>query len=267
MPASSRRPVIGITTDLIERPAGRFSAAAAIAYADAVVRAGGTPLLLPPIPDLAAAHLDLSDGFVFTGGDDPRMEQWNTPTHPAATLMHPQRQAYETALLELLRVRRPDAPVLGVCLGMQLMCLDSGGSLIQHLPDVLPTAEAHKNADHAIVAARSPAITMLPTLATLASPSSNTAPISHRPAANAATPNTDDLETRPALVRSNHHQAVDSPGRDMAVIATSPDGVIEAVASTARPFYIGVQWHPERTADDRLGLAVFKALLAAIDPP
>ena len=67
---------------------------------------------------------------MFIGGDDPRTEPFGEPTHPKATPVEPERQAFETALLEELQ-RRPGAPVLGVCLGMQMMALHAGGKLNQ----------------------------------------------------------------------------------------------------------------------------------------
>lgn len=228
-------PLIGITCDLSE-PAGATSARVecAIAYANAVARAGARPVLLPPIVDLASAHAASVDGIVFTGGADPRMEAFGEPTHPLASPMHAQRQAYELALLAALEGERPSLPVLGVCLGMQLMALHARGRMNQHLPETLATHADHYGLDHAIVPVDADA----------------------------------DLVQRlggpvtPGPSNSRHRQAVTDPG-DLAVVAVAHDGVIEAVASRTRPFYFGVQWHPERTSFDALGIAVFRRLVAA----
>ena len=208
------KPVIGLTADadaercMLRRP-----------YLDAVGRAGGVPVVLPPVPDEAAALLACCDGVILTGGDDPRMEGFGEPTHPSATPIDPDRQAFELALLRLLDVR-PATPVLGICLGMQLMGLHAGAVLDQHLPDSLPSHAAHwGRATHAI-----------------------------------------DGVLGSGTVLSHHQQALRTAG-DLAVVATSPDGVIEAVRDEERPFYLGVQWHPERTDDDRLGDGLIRELV------
>lgn len=140
-------PVIGITVDAEpERVTLKRG------YIEFVRRAGGIPILLAPLaPDEIEKMLSRIDGLVISGGDDPKMEVFGKTTHPAARLMQPDRQASEIAWLDSLRERR-DFPVLGVCLGMQLMALHAGGDLDQHLPDHLATASDHSgNRAHRIV--------------------------------------------------------------------------------------------------------------------
>lgn len=223
-------PLVGITTDVAEAPAStaRPRALCALAYADAVHRAGGLPILLPAVPGLAPAHASLCHAVVLTGGDDPRTEPFGEPTHPAASPLHPRRQEYELALLEALRAS-PEKPVLAICLGMQLLALTSGGRLNQHLPDTHPSAPMHRAGAHAI-----------------------------EPDA----PGRADLPELRGVADSHHHQAVADPGR-LRVLARAPDAVIEAVDDPSCPFRVGVQWHPERTAGDALGDALFRALVAA----
>lgn len=230
-------PVVGITADLTEPQPGRPRATVAMAYCEAVARAGGVPVVLPPIPALAPEHVRRCDAFVLTGGDDPRMEPFGEPTHPKATLIHAQRQEYETALVRLLDSAVAGGgsggggggggvPVLGVCLGMQLMALVAGGKLRQHLPDEVPTADRHVgNTVHAI-----------------------------RPVVEGV--------IGAGEVTSSHHQAIKDAGR-LRVVAVADDGVIEAVDDPTRRFYLGVQWHPERTADPALGAALFARLVEA----
>jgi putative glutamine amidotransferase len=223
-----QRPIIGITPDVELNARGREVAIVGLGYADAIVLAGGVPIVLAPCVERIGEQLAMCDGFVLTGGGDPRMEEFGEATHAAASLMHPRRQEYELALIDRL-MTVASAPVLGICLGMQLMCLKAGGRLEQHLPDVLPTAARHRNASHIV-----------------------------EPVADAVTP---AILAR-GMVDSFHHQAVREPGR-LRVLARSDDGVIEAVCDPVRPFYLGVQWHPERTADETLGAGVFASLLAA----
>jgi len=212
---------VGITCDLFDHN-GIERAAAASAYARAVRTAGGLPVLLPPVPGTGRAHLAGLDALVLTGGDDPVTEPFGVPTHPAAVRVHPDRQAFET---ELLNDAPAELPILGVCLGMQMMALIAGGALDQHLPDTTPTHADHDNADHEV-----------------------------RPAPDATFP--------AGVVRSKHHQAVSDPGR-LEVLARAHDGVIEAVGDPIRPFRLGVQWHPERTDDQNLGQNLFGSLVAA----
>lgn len=225
------RPVIGITCDLFTHESGRLVTSCAAAYAEAIARAGGTPVLLHPDPALIPEQRALCRGFVLTGGGDPRTEPFGVPTHPAASLVHPQRQAYETALITSLLAPQSVSPTLGICLGMQMLCLVSGGTMDQHLPETLATHERHRKSDHAV------------------------APVA-------------DLDPRwrellPAgLAHSNHRQAIVEPGPRFRVAARSDDGVVEAVVHTAHPWCLGVQWHPERTGDAALGAGLFSAMVA-----
>lgn len=201
-----------------------------LTYVRAVEAAGGAPVLLAPGDDAARsarAALGAADAFVFAGGDDPATEEFGCPTHASAKRMDPARQAFEVALLRLLARERPGAPVLGVCLGMQLMALIAGGELDQHMPDHVPT-----HADHA--ADRTHAIA----------------------------PAGPGLWLATGVVTSRHRQAVRRAG-SLRLVARAPDGVIEAVDDPARAFYRGVQWHPERTREAGVGLELYRALVEA----
>lgn len=229
------RPVIGVTCDVGPHArSGRAMGSVALAYQECIVRAGGVPVVLPPLVECVRDHVALCDAFVFTGGDDPRMEEFGEPTHPKATPMDPRRQAYEVALLRMLEKSKPDAPVLGVCLGMQMLSLVSGGRLEQHLPDVLESHADHFAHEHRVVPSVSEVDRGMCGL---------------------------DIELR-GLVASHHRQAVSDTGR-LVVLARSHDGVIEAVGDPGRPFCVGVQWHPERTTDAAVGQRVFDRLIAA----
>ncbi len=217
-------PIIGIATG-IDGDRARVRRE----YAECVRRAGAVPVLLAPPTDrfdeAAAEQLSLCHALVLTGGDDPATERYGEPTHAAATLEHPHRQAFDEALIREATAR--DTPTLGVCLGMQMMALLAGGALNQHLPDDTPTHTDHAhNRTHEV----------RPTVSPEAMPH--------------------------GWVASSHHQAVRDPG-DMRVVAAAHDGVIEAIDDPARRFWLGVQWHPERTEFEPLGLELFRRLVNA----
>lgn len=207
-------PIIGITPDADER---QYKSARA--YSGMIAKAGGTPVILPHRMERLADFVRLCAGFVLSGGDDPRMEEFGQPTHPLATPLDPERQAFELALL---RAIGPDQPTLGVCLGMQLMALVGGGDLDQYLPETLASHETHWGQKIHEVSGTIGA----------------------------------------GMVLSHHRQAVSCPGR-LEIAATSPDGVIEAIRDPLCSFRIGVQWHPERTADAALGEGLFRGLITA----
>ncbi len=221
-------PIIGITMDVSETN-GRLKYDVSAAYAACIVKAGGTPIHLPPIAAHIPRHLAMCNGFILTGGDDPRMEQFGVPTHPQAKVIHPERQGYELGLLAALEAQAPDKPVLGVCLGMQLMCLHAGGKLNQFLPDTLPTHAIHKNAEHRVAPVRGPQSAR--------------------------------FLSQEGIVWSNHRQAIEDAGT-LSVIGRSEDKVIEAVNSPSRRWWLGVQWHPERTTDAAMGQRLLNELVS-----
>jgi putative glutamine amidotransferase len=216
------RPLIGITVDNADGDNGR-KYESNVAYSRTVAESGGVPLLLPQEVELAAYYATFCDGLILTGGDDARSEAFGVPAHPEARCVDPGRQLFELALLDSLATRRP---VLGVCLGMQLMALHAGGRLDQHLPDNFPDAvETHQhNHRHSVI-------------------------FGVEKSALLATKECGEYRLRNDLasetVVSSHHQAVVDAGR-LRVVATAPDGVIEAIDDPSLPFYVGVQWHPER---------------------
>jgi putative glutamine amidotransferase len=219
------RPLIGITVDnlLNDIASGRYESN--VAYSRAVVEAGGLPLLLPQEVELATEYVDLCDGLLLTGGDDAWTESFGQTPHAMSQCIEPQRQAFELALLDAL-AQRTRKPVLGVCLGMQIMALHAGGRLNQHLPDTHENAVGDHQNNH-----RHTVVVGLADSALLAMP-------------GGASFSENDLAHQ--TVVSSHHQAVENAGR-LRVVAASTDGVIEVIDDPARRFYVGVQWHPERS--------------------
>lgn len=218
------RPLIGITTDVIVHE-GRPRSAMYPSYARALVQAGASPVLLTQEVDSIAGLIERLDGFLFSGGDDPRTEEFGQPTDPRVTPLHPERQRFEVSLLRALGRDRPEVPVLGVCLGMQLMSLVAGGRLDQHLPSTLPSAGEHWDKMHEIMP---------------------------EPGCGLGA----------GAVHSRHKQAVADAG-GLRVLARANDGVIEAVGDRSRSFYVGVQWHPERTEYAENGSGLLRRFVRA----
>lgn len=232
-------PVIGITVDNRDNVAtsGRYESS--IAYSRCVVQAGGLPVLLPHEPELVGRFAELCDGFILTGGVDPKTEAFGQPTHPRARPMDARRQTFELALLAATD-EHPSKPVLGICLGMQLMALRAGGTLHQHLPDILDNPKLHEDDNRHAITLRVPVSALVD----------------------------QPLASEQATVVSWHCQAV-APGPDgdghvgrLRVVATAPDGVIEAIDDPQRAFYLGVQWHPERGGPGPLNQGLFDRLVA-----
>jgi len=226
------RPIIGITVDNKDNIAASGVYESAIPYSACVAKAGGLPVLLPHEVELVPEYLAACDGFLITGGADVRVDLLRGEAmHPMAKPMDARRQAFELALLAALDPA-PDRPVLAICLGMQLMTLHAGGRLDQHLDDTLKDGAAvHKkcNRHH---------VEFVVDDAQIAGP-----------------------DAAACAIVSSHHQGMTDAGR-LRVIAKAPDGVIEAVDDPTRPFYVGVQWHPERGGEGALNQALIDRLVS-----
>lgn len=234
-----RRPLIGLTCYATEVQYGRNDLMAAMLpmnYVRAVHAAGGRAVLVTP-DDPGIDVLESLDGIVFTGGGDIDPAAWHAERHPA-TEVDEVRDAAELMLMRA--VLDADLPVLGVCRGMQVMAVATGGSLHQHLPDLVGH-ERHRAASGTD-----------PLAAGASDYGRHDVVIDEHSRAH-------QLFGRTMVVNSFHHQAIADPGAFVPVGWCPDDRVVEILEHPDRTFALGVQWHPERTTD----LRTFTALTAA----
>lgn len=232
-----RRPLVGISPD-VEGDAEASRYVLKTAYAEAVLRAGGLPLVLSVSADAGVvdAYLDRVSAVVVTGGafDVPPAAYGQAPREGLGPLK-PARTAFETLLLQSALRRK--LPILGVCGGMQLLNVVLGGTLYQDLARELPGAKEHEQKN---------------------SRNQPSHPVEVRDGSLLA----EVLGRGQLMVNSTHHQAISQLAPSLKVSATSPDGVVEAVESTEHPFALGVQWHPELLLQSMpLQLGLYRALV------
>lgn len=227
-----RAPRIGITMyGRDER--GRYTLPAE--YADAVERAGGVPLLLPPLPRLAPRFLEAVDGVILAGGGDIDPAVYGGAPHATIYNLDARRDAMELALAR--RIVELGVPLLAVCRGLQVLNVALGGTLIEHLPDAVGDSVAH----------RAPPREPVPHPVRIA-PDSLLARIAGA------------TEMAPL---SWHHQAVRALAPGLRAVAHAPDGTVEAIEAPRHPWLLAVQWHPELTAaSDPVQQRLFDRLVA-----
>lgn len=234
--ATEYRPVIGLTTYLDRAQSGVWDVSAAFlpqVYFDAVTRAGGIAVLLPPQPvdaTVAERVLGTLDGLIITGGKDVDPALYGQAAHPSTDAPRPERDAWEDALLRAALDH--NVPFLGICRGLQVLNVTLGGTLTQHLPDVIGSEKYN-----------------------LGGGVFNTVPVDTVPGSELA-----DLIGATVAAKVYHHQAINDLAPGLTISAHSADGVIQAVEIDRADFGLAVQWHPEESADD---LRLFRGLVDA----
>jgi gamma-glutamyl-gamma-aminobutyrate hydrolase PuuD len=201
---------------------------------DAVVAAGGIPVLLPPVA-CPQTVLEGLGGLMLPGGGDVTPDHYGGEPHSANYDVCSERDSFELALVRAA-LARDGFPILAICRGMQILNVALGGDLVQHLPEEYGDEVAHRTADVKSVrhAVRIDAQSLLGRV---------------------------HGETE-LIVHSIHHQAVGRLGEGLRAVAWSPDGLVEAVESATR-VVMAVQWHPELDAPSHPARRVFQALVAA----
>jgi putative glutamine amidotransferase len=231
------KPVIGLTSYRQRGQTGVWDTEMAMLpafYLEGVTRAGGLAVIVPPQQvdsEDASKLLAGLDGLIVTGGRDVEASRYGQVPHEKAERPDVLRDLLEDHLLTAAIESK--LPFLGICRGAQMLNVNRGGTLIQHLPDVIGDdryLQGGGNFAHMQMAVREGSL-----LSSIVG---------------------DQVENA-ALY---HHQAIEEPGEGLQVVAYSPDGIVQAIEVEDHPFGLAVQWHPEQTLDD---LRLFEALVAA----
>ncbi|MGJ3241013.1 MAG: gamma-glutamyl-gamma-aminobutyrate hydrolase family protein [Anaerolineae bacterium] len=232
--------IIGITTSglneqMVQSPYYDHYYVVPDLYVAAVRRAGGIPILLPPGETDIESVLELVDGMVVTGGGDicPYVYGGNSD-HASLTRQDPERDRFEIGIIQAMIVQR-DQPVLCVCRGMQVLNVALGGTMYEHIPDIRDV-DMHRNADGFWTV--------------------------HDVQIRARSKLAQAMQSIQVQTYSGHHQAVKTIGEGLTVVAQAPDGIVEGLEVNVHPWMIGVQWHPEKSAQtDPTQQALFDTLI------
>lgn len=224
------KPIIGITGHVEREPENSRTGGRVQLnwnYCQAIEDAGGSPVIIPPQAD-ASALSQILDGLLIPGGPDIDAGEFDEVNHPSVVTVDPARFGLEKRLFQAIN---PAMPVLGICYGCQFINVLHGGSLIQHLPDVVGhdldipgTLQSYEIEPETFLG---------------------------------------ELIGSRAQGQSWHHQAVGRLGSDLRIAAKNTDGIVEGLESTTFPWMIGVQWHPERSLDKSDSQALFSAFIKA----
>lgn len=229
----TRAPLIGITTH--SRNATNEVVLPGT-YVDAVQSVGGNPILLPPTQSHLESLLDAMDGLILSGGGDIHPIHYNGEDHPEIYGIDDDRDTFEITLAKLALIR--EIPVLGICRGMQILTVATGGGLIPHVPEVFGDSIDHR----------------------LDNPRR---PIPHEIEVLAESRLSKLLGETQMNIVSWHHQAVEFYADVWKLAARSQDGLIEALEHSEHPWAIALQWHPELSMQDPAHQRFFRSFVDA----
>ena len=228
-----KQPVIGLTSYLEPAKWGAWDIPAALIpwnYVNKLQAAGASVVILPPDANNHEAISRL-DGLVMAGGADIEPARYRAEHQEGTDKPRVERDASELGLYRA--AREANIPVFGICRGLQIMAVAHGGSLHQHLPDVVGNT-LHRDAPGTF----------------------NDHGATFTPGSLIA----DLVGATEVTVNSSHHQAVDSPG-DLTITGYAEDGTIEVCEDPSAEFVLGVQWHPEFSDDEKVSENLFRAFV------
>jgi putative glutamine amidotransferase len=233
------KPLIGITTNQSANMYGQPTIMLMQSYVNAVMQAGGVPMLIPSMiaEDGWDAAYSRLDGILFSGGGDVSLEFFQGDPHPRIDGEDTQRDAVE---LKIVQAAASDGkPFLGICRGCQVVNVALGGTLYTHIPDQLPNALDH---DY---------------------PGNKRTVLVHDVKIEEGT-HFAGIYGEPIIkVNSLHHQGLKDIAPALRVAGNSPDGLVEAVELPEHPFGLAVQWHPEWLTDQEPTRNLFRKFVEA----
>jgi len=233
-------PIIGVTTYQGKNDKDLPIVALLRAYVDALVQAGGVPVLIPSnLTDGTCRTLcGRLDGILFTGGGDIALDRFSSEPHPRVGGMDAERDSIELSLLDTLV--HDGKPFLGICRGFQVINVGLGGTLYTHIEDQMPGALKH---DYY--------------------PDFPRTYLAHKVKVDGGTYLANILGETNLSVNSLHHQGAKDIPAALKPAAHAPDGLVEAVELPNHPFGIAVQWHPEWLTDQPATRRLFRAFVKA----
>ncbi len=218
-------PLIGLTAYAEDAQWAVWRSRAAVVgwvYIDAIHRAGGRAIMIPPGQEGLDRIIDTIDGLVLAGGQDVNPERYGARSSPETQEPHDDRDATELALVT--RALERNLPTLAICRGLQVMNIARGGNLIQHLPDEIGST-VHREV---------------------------VGEFSRHPVEIASESRLAKVMPPGGVVPSHHHQATGQIGDGLVPVAWATDGTVEALEDPHCDFALGVQWHPEEDPSDAL---------------
>ncbi len=224
---------IGVSMNYRVTQSGTHRAYIDSPYVDLLANLGvqPVPIAITDSCEILQKSLEGLGGVLFTGGMDLDPALWDEPMHPKSELVHPRRQKYDFDLYKAVTQRQ--LPIMGICLGLQMINVYHGGSLYQHLPESPGQVDHGREHHHT----------------------------SHELQLNSDSMLYGWLSQESVSVASGHHQGIRRLGNGLLAVGTASDGVIEAIERPDYPFLIAVQWHPEKDPDNEVNCTVVKKFL------